>query len=420
MTTVPPRGALGPFLVLSLMTQACGAAVPPSSGSALPVAASPSLAATGAPAPAAFPTALNPEGYHVVILSSGAVRTVSLPWNFRFHDIDSDGPLVALDEMPLFTPTKARSIYMIDLEHGSTTVLSPQAPEGWRSWSPAISGHKVAWIEFHYEGTNNTGPLEWHIQLDDLDRHISRTVASGIQRRSGTTFGASWPKMDLDGDRLAYAIEDPSQPPEGWQIRIVSLPSGTVERTIRIHLHVYDLALSGSAVVYTEGRIDPEVGFTYDTRLFISRAADPAPLQIGSNAYNVAFEDGRFAWSQDLPTATISGAPHGTRIWTATLADLRPVPAAPLPGRGTEQYQAWPATGSGFVTWDSARLSLTDTSVNGDRLAVWDPHDQVAYELDPSPGAVISSAGGGWLVWVNERLEVPTLSGIPIRDSGLP
>ena len=412
------RNTLGLCVALVLVTQACGVTLSSSSSLVTPVAATPSTAATGFHVPTA--NALNPEGYRVMGLSSSAVRTVSLPWNFRFHRIDNDGSLVALDEMPLFTPTKARSIYVIDLQRGSTTVLSPPAPEGWLAWFPAISGHQVAWIDYRNEGSSDTGPLDWRIELADLTRQTTRTVASGIQRRYGTGFGASWPAMDLDGNRLAYAIEDPAHPPNGWEIRIVSLHAGTIERTVHTDLAVYSLALSGSNVAYSEGKIDPQEGFTYATRLFVARPTDPAPVELGSNAYEVAFEDGRLAWSQDEPTTLVSGAAHGTRIWTAALPDLRPEPAAPPPGHGTEQYQAWPRTGSGFVTWDSARLSLTDTSVNGDRFAVWDPHDQVAYELDPSPGAVISSAGGGWLVWVNERLEVPTITGIPIGESGLP
>ena len=414
------RNTLGPCVALVLLTQACGATVPSSSSLISPVAATRPPTATGIPVPTASASALNPEGYQVVRLSAAAVRTVSLPWNFRFHRIDSDGSLVVLDEMPLFTTTKARSIYVIDLQRGSTRVLSPPAPDGWLAWFPAISGHQVAWIDYRNEGSNDTGPLDWRIELADLTRHTSRTLASGIQRRSGTGFGASWPAMDLDGNRLAYAIEDPAHPPNGWEIRVVSVPTGAVERTVPTDLPVYGLAISGQDVAYSEGKIDPQEGFTYATRLFISRPTDPAPVQLASNAYEVAFEDGRLAWSQDEPTTLVSGAAHGTRIWTAALPELRPEPAAPPPGHGTEQYQAWPRTGSGFITWDSARLSVTDTSVNGDRFAVWDPHDRIAYELDPSPGAIISSAGGGWLVWVNERLEVPTISGIPIRQSGLP
>jgi len=57
-----------------------------------------------------------------------------------------------------------------------------------------------------------------------------------------------------------------------------------VERTIATSEHVYDLALDGADVAWTEGKIDPDVGFTYDTRLMISTAARPTPRRIAAHA----------------------------------------------------------------------------------------------------------------------------------------
>ena len=323
-----------------------------------------------------------------------------------------------LDEMPSTLDTRPRSIYLVDLVAGSVRTTRP-APEGWSAWFPAISGRRVAWIEFRDPGYNTSGPVEWRIVVGDVGSGSSFIVASGVQQRTGHAFSAAWPSMDLDGDRVAYAVEDPAHPPDGWVIRVVSVTSGAILRSVRADLPVYDLGLSGEDIAWTEGRIDSTLGFTYEGRLRVLRASDAKPRQIATDAYEVAAEDGRLAWSQDAHTM-VTGAAQGTQVWTATFADLAGEPAAPEPGHGAEQYQAWPSTGDGFVTWDSARLDLEDTSVNGDRFCLWDPRTRTAYELAPTPGAVIGNAGGGWFAWVDERQAVPTVSGVPIASTRLP
>jgi hypothetical protein len=361
------------------------------------------------------------------------VHTVRLVPHFGgFHRWDSDGPLVVLDETGACSFTHAdgsisaesslacRSIVLVNLAKGTFTTLQ-QAPYGWRAWTPVISTGHVAWLEYHYEGREDTGPLDWRILVADLATGTTRTVASGVHRQllAGGSGNAAWPTLDLDGDRLAYATEDPARPASGWKIVVLSLSTGTVEKEIAAGLEVYDLAIDRGDVAYTEGKIDPDVGFTYATRLMVSTAARPTPRKVADNAYVVDFDAGRLAWGQDSPI-TVTGAAQHTRIWTATSPDFKPKPASPVPQRGLERYQAWPKTSGGFVTWESYRFSETDPSLNADKFCFWNPANGKAYEVNPTGGATLTSSGGGWFVWIDDRPETPTVSGIPIADIGLP
>ncbi len=421
---------------------------PPPGPSASPVATPawvclggpcPSNVEPGSPAPAgtATPSAglttVNAEGYRAITLPGTGVHSVPLVSHFGgFHRFDSEGPLVVLDETGACSFTHAdgtisaesslacRSIVLVDLVAGTFTTLQ-QAPFGWRAWLPVISADRVAWIEYHSEGREDTGPLDWRILLTDLASGATRTVASGVHRQlpAGGSGSASWPALDLDGDRLAYATEDPARPASGWKIVVLSLSTGTVEREIAAGLNVYDVAIDGGDVAWTEGKIDPHVGFTYATRLMVSTAARPAPRKIADHAYEVAFDAGRLAWGQDSPV-TITGAAQHTRIWTATSPDFKPKPASPVPQRGLERYQAWPKTGGGFVTWESYRFSETDQSLLADKFCLWNPADGHAYEVNPTRGANLTSSTGGWFVWIDWRQDPPTVSGIPIAEIGLP
>jgi hypothetical protein len=183
------------------------------------------------------------------------------------------------------------------------------------------------------------------------------------------------------------------------------------------YLHVYDVAVHGGDVAHTEGRIDLDGGFIYDTRLMVSTAARPAPRKIADHAYEVDFDAGRLAWGQDSPV-TVTGAAQHTRIWTAPSPDFKPEPASPVPQRGLERYQAWPKTGGGFVTWESYRFSETDPSLNADKFCFWNPADGHACEVNPTRGANLTSSKGGRFVWIDWRPETPTVSGIRVADIG--
>lgn len=386
---------------------------------------------TGNPAPsppasqAASAAEVNPEGYRTITPDAKDVATVQLEPRFSFHRLDSEGPLVVLDESLCYwasrsvTLTACRSIVLVDLEAETYGILD-KAPEGWIAWMPAISDRRVVWLELHSQGPDNTGALDWRIQMTTLDHRDTETLVSGVQQRSEPTSSTAWPALDIDGDQLAYAIEDPSSPPTGWKIVVISLTNGAVERVIPTDLPVYDLAVDGSYVAYTEGHIDPDAGFTYDTRLMVADVGDAVPREIAKDTFEVDMDDGRVAWSQDSPKGVI-GAAQGTRIWTAMAPEFDPEPASPVPQQGDEHHQAWPTTGDGLVTWDSYRFSETDVSVNGDRVGVWNPASRRAYEVDVDRGGVLSSVGGGWLVWVNDYYtdEGPPVSGIRITDVGL-
>jgi hypothetical protein len=319
---------------------------------------------------------------------------------------------VVLDEPP---SSASRSISLFDLEAGSVRTLT-EAPAGYHAWAPAISAGRVAWIDWHYRGADNTGVLDWRIELQDVaSGGAARTLDSGVQVRE-TAGNASWPALDLDGDRVVYAIEDPARAPDGWQI-IVRTVSGDVIKTIHTPRPVYDLAASGGAIAWTEGTEAPASGAMTATHLYVAQGSATTGTEMAADAYDLALQDGRLAWTQDDPGGR--GAPVGTRIWSADLATMAPVVVSPLPRQGTEQLQEWPATGDGLVTWGSVRLAVADPTVDGERLCLWSPAIGRALEL-PTPGAVLAGVGGGWLVWVDYTADPQTLSGVPEQALGLP
>lgn len=419
MVVAAPRRELLVAAALAVMTAAASGCAPATS----PPSVLPSLrtaqAATSPPSPAASPPATavagaapDAEGYVPFTIPMGAVRSAALPIGFGLHRLDSDGPRVVFDQS---ASNVARSVQYFDLEKGVDRLLAP-SPAGYQVWSPAISGTSVAWIEWHYEGANDTGACDWRIEVQDVSgADAARTIARGVQRRAGSGFGASWPALDLDGDRVVYAIEDPAADPSGWQI-IVRTLAGDVVATIRTRKPVYDLAASDGSIAWTEGDIDPGLGYTTATHLLVARAGASSGTSLASNAYEVALDRGRVAWSQDAPGG--NGAAIGSQIWSADLSTLTPEMVSPA-SAGTERHQEWPSTGDGLVTWGSERLSMADPSLNGDRLAVWSPTAERAFELQPTPGAILSSAGGGWIVWVNDRTDPQTVSGISEAELGL-
>jgi len=373
--------------------------------------------ATSTPARTGGSATADPEGYIPVVVPASAITTVELPAGFGFHRLDSDGPLVVLDQVASVSPAAGRSIYLVDLANATMRTLT-DAPSGYTVWAPAISGSVVAWLEWHYEGQSDTGACDWRIRVEDVSASgLARTVASGVQRRAGTGFGASWPALDLDGDRVVYAIEDPSAAPDGWQI-IVRTLAGDVLKTIHVPEPVYDLAASDGAIAWTEGRTDPKLGYTTATHLFVAQGSATTGTELASDAYEVALDAGRLVWTKDSPGG--QGAAIGTRMWSTSLDSLAPMAVSPPPGQGTEQLQEWPATGDGIVTWGSARVSMADPTQNGDRLGVWSPTTAHAVEIHPTPGAILSGAGGGWVVWVDYRSDPPTVSGITDQVLGLP
>ncbi len=366
----------------------------------------------GPPATADALASPDAEGYAPFALPMGAVHTAVLPAGFGLHRLDSDGPRVVLDQR---ASSVAQSVQYLDLEKGVDRLLAP-APAGYQVWSPAISGTFAAWIEWHCEGANDTGACDWRIVVQDVSgAGAARTVASGVQRRAGAGFGASWPALDLDGDRVVYAIEDPAADASGWQIVVRTL-AGDVVATMHTEQPVYDLAASDGAIAWTEGAIDPGLGYTTATHLMVARAGASSGTPLASNAYEVALDRGRVAWSQDAPAG--NGAAIGSQIWSADLGTLTPEMVSPA-SAGTEQHQEWPSTGDGLVTWGSERLSMADPSLNGDRLAIWSSTIGRALELQPTPGAILSNAGGGWIVWVDDHADPQTVSGISEAELGL-
>lgn len=428
-------GALSAGLAIVVAAAACGTERSTPTRGATPVRASatttpiPPTSASPATSPAsAVPAATaNAEGYVPFALDASHVRSVALHDAFIFHVMSVEGPVAVLDEERGPQPDAGRYLYLVDLEKGSLRTIY-EAPEGTRAWRPFLSHGRVAWVDWRYEQPDDLGPLDWSVNLQDLATGETTIVASGVQRRTLAEYGAALVEIALTGDRLAYAVEDPGRPPDGWKIVVYSISKRAVERIIRIERSVYDLGIAENGdVAYTDGAVDPVWGYTYDGRLFVSRATGAKPVKLRDDAYRVAVKDGRIAWEQNAPREPLApgatrpkttGAAHLPRVWTASLADLVPVPAAPGPQLGSEQLQRSISTGGGFVTWSSVRDPAAPRS-DGEPLCIWSPRTGLAYQL-PTETALVNGIGDGWLVWSNHAVEPPTINGLPLAELKLP
>lgn len=319
--------------------------------------------------------------------------------------------------------TNGRSVWLLDFLTGTTKRLLP-APRLWRAWDPVISDGQVAWTEWHNEqdtgkvlmGPTNLGPLDWKIWLYDTAAGTTRLVATGVQTTAVGVNGPSWPKLALDGDRIAYAIEDHSRAGDVWQVVVENI-QGEAVRTVQTQRHVYDLGLSGDTIAYSEGTVNPNDGHMGDTQLVLANGTD-APRVLGTSVYAIALRDGRLAYGEDHQDVA-SGLAQGTQVWTAATPDWVPEAIGPFPYPGVEALQEWPASGNGFVSWGSVRNGDVRAEM-GDQLCVWSPVARAAYQVEGEMGAVLSAIGGGWIAWTNRRDSSLDVRAMPVDQLPMP
>lgn len=375
------RGRVGSLLVVvSLAVAACGTAATPEATTQTP------LPTAGTPLPSTSqPTA-----------TAGAISVVTLPLSYNFHTMSSYGSIAVLDEVAGADDGLASDVILVDLAHGTWRVLATAAP-GYQPWNPVIGANKVAWVEWRYPSPWLIGSCSWRIVVMDLGTGTSRLIASGVNTRLDFD-GAPSPAMDmeLDGSRLAYAVQDTTAArPWGWRIKVVDLASGKVERSIPTQQEMFSLGLAHGEVAYSEGLVNTETGAIWHTRLMISTPQEPKPRQIAANAYYLSFRDGRLAWMGDESGAVYnSGQPGAVRVWTAVGPSWTPAPVTPQPPE-PQVPQEWQAVSADAVVYCLVRL----VGSGGSSLWMWDARTGQAHEVPGSEGAMASGIGQGWVTW---------------------
>ena len=239
-------------------------------------------------------------------------------------------------------------------------------------------------------------------------------MASGTNARL-EGLGAPPPPLALDGNQLAFAVQDATAArPWGWQIEVMDLATGHVLRTIPTQEEIYGFGLSAGTVAYSEGTVDTERGFIYQTRLMVSTPAAATPREIAADAFELSFRDDRLGWVADVEgSQQRSGLERTPRVWTATSASWTPVPVTAAPPKPTTQQQ-WPAAAAGTVSFD--QLDVTDESGGIATLWLWDSETGRAEPVSGSLGAILSSLGGGWLTWAGGVGDAVTVSGMQVAS----
>jgi hypothetical protein len=269
--------------------------------SALVALLSLALAACGttstAPAPGGSPlarTATPEPSFSQSTGGSGNISVVTLPSTYDYHTMQSYGPLAVLDDVQV-GDSLASDVLLVDLAHGSWKVLATAA-SGYHPWNPVIGAGKVAWVEWRYEVPPNVGPCDWRIVVMELGTGQSRVIASGVNSRlDGVGGPPAVMDMELDGTRLAYTVQDATASrPWGWQIKVVDLATGKVERSVATEEEIYDLGLSSAVVAYSEGLVNTDTGSIYQTRMMVSTPEQPTPIR--SPPTPTSFRSARADW----------------------------------------------------------------------------------------------------------------------------
>ncbi|HEY5487464.1 MAG TPA: hypothetical protein VIK06_07445 [Candidatus Limnocylindrales bacterium] len=324
------------------------------------------------------------------------LTVVSLPSTYRFHSMTSDGPLAVLDEVGGANDSLAADVVLVDLAHGTRKVLATAAA-GYHPYQPVISGGNVAWVEGRYSNPDFSGPCEWHIVVMNLSSGQTRTVASGVSsprpNTPGDGGGAQYAPIDLDGTQLAYAVQDTTAArPLGWQIRILDLVTGQIQRSISTESEIDGVGLSGGTLAYSEILVDAAGGST-PPRLMISTPDHPTPALVTDDGGLASFRQGRLAWGDSTG-----------RVWTAVGPSWTPGPVtAPASGAGEPAASA-----------DQVSYSVPGTAGGPSSLWLWDAKTGTSTLVPGSDGALISGLGGGWITWAGGVGDSVTVSGMSL------
>jgi hypothetical protein len=378
-------------LLVAVVLTGCGTSNP----SQPPAAGTPALPSTTA---SAAPGATSTAAQAVTGLNAGSIRTLGLPPGMQAHRLAADGPRLVFDEIGYGDETGklGTHIYLADLETETMTTLASTA-NGDAAWVPDITSDAVAWSEWHRD---DAGSIIWQVVVARLDTGVRTVVASGTNKRHEGS-GAIPPLVQIDGDRVAYTVEDPTpERPWGWQVVVVSRSTGTVIEKYPTALSIYQMALSGDSVLYSEGLVDEQRSFKYATRLMLATPEAPGATQIAQDAFEVAFADGRLVWVSDPDSSEGQlGMAQHPQIATSKIDDARIQILSDRPG-----FKAafWPTTADEAVAW-SVDEGYSD-GVGANRLALWDAVHGVGIVADAHTPAPLLG-GRGWLLWYDDSAE---------------
>ena len=319
------------------------------------------------------------------------------------------------------------SVVLADVATGETTTIA-QTHGRERILSVDLSGNYLVWAtgRWEYPSTGNIpcgegGPMSWAVFARDLASGVDNQLAAG----TNTDYegcGAFFASISIDGDLVAYAVEDHAKASNNASTIVVrSLSSGEVVRTIDTDLYVEQVDLSGDDVAFIAGRLSDDPYADLDSpRLGVSTADSPAISWIAKDQYvdTLSFSNGRLAWLAYLD--------NSEQIWTADVRDLKPVA---LTNDGDRRYSDPYSTGD-YVTWVEASRGANF----GTQIDIWSREDSAIhsvvpfpYGIDPGQGEVwTSSSSGDWLVWAGSIYQSATemtevLQGCPMSDAvGLP
>jgi len=331
-------------------------------------------------------------------LDAGSIHTVQLPPGMQAHRLSADGPRLVFDEIGYGdeTGTLGTHIYLADLESQTMTTLA-STDNGDAAWVPDITSDAVAWSEWHRD---DTGSIVWQVVVGRLDSGARTVIASGTNKRHEGS-GAIPPLVQIDGDRVAYTVEDPTPArPWGWQVVVVSRSTGVVLEKYPTALSIYQMALSGESVLYSEGLVDEQRSFKYATRLMLASPEVPGATQIALDAFEVAFADGRLVWVTDPGSSEGQlGMAQHPHIATSRIEDAR---IEILSDRPAFKAAFWPTTADDAVAW-SEDEGYSD-GVGANRLALWDAAHGVGLVADAHTPAPFLG-GSGWLLWYDDSAE---------------
>lgn len=312
------------------------------------------------------------------------------------------GPLVAYVE--LNGPTSdLQQIKLLDLAdpNPSPRMLEDGSKEGRQVTSPVMSATKVAWVSY---APRKAGGFAWQINAYDLASATKRTLVDGVNESRPGPDGV--PQLALKDDLLVYETQAPtSSEPNAQAIHLLDIASGQEVQTYSAADPVWDIALSGSDILYSAGLGNDQDLFTKSETWFAR--ADGTSVDLGPNGWEVAADGGRLVWVENASDATGNPATEFEVVMTAAISDptarlvSHPYVQPGCPPECAIVGARWPAAGNGLVAWQEE-----DPSVDA-YLVVWDPATDQRARLPIHGDSFVNRIGGGWLVTVTTPLDTP-------------
>lgn len=268
-------------------------------------------------------------------------------------------------------------------------------------------GENQFWTEGHYDQNPGSAPcavdgaLTWSLYVVASNGNTEK-LASGVNSEPRSC-GAAKPLVASDGFMVALAQEAPRDGhPEAWQITLLNTISSTTLRTITTDEDVTSLGVSGDNVAYTEGTYDADQQPDSDinTRLMISAADHPDPVDVAPDAYDVSFHGDRLAWVNDPAASQQRDSAAAPTLMTATTTDLTPQLLASHVGSPLRP----PVSAGDLVAWvDSGDLLVADLGAGTlSRLAGTGQVDQAFIGAGSVNGGYVDD---GWLTWLSLKAD---------------